>query len=131
MDRCAFQRPARFIFPDGSALEGVWKDGEMEAAAYVSTDVREETFSAARARSRARAQQRGGDGGGGGAGSADVPLYAYDRPGTTAPSSQPMLPDPYESRTTYVKQSDIPTCPGEGLFAKVDIPVSENTFNNF
>lgn len=100
---------ARWLYPDGSALEGLWKDGMMEAAVYVPEA--EDSFSAARARARARAPWSC--------------KYKYDRPTATEPSSQPMLPDPYESKWSYVKLSNIPTCPSDGLFAMQDIPAGQ------
>eukprot|EP01083_Nonionella_stella_P072254 194666_1 len=81
-----------YSYPDGSTLTGIWEDGEMKCAKYFSAE-----------------------------GELQSPTeYSHDPSTSSQISSNPTLPDPFETRFVYVAESTIEGA-REGLFAKRDI----------
>ncbi|KAL7746500.1 Histone-lysine N-methyltransferase setd7 [Sorochytrium milnesiophthora] len=85
---------ATFTFPDGSKYCGEW-NGEMQAGRFVSAT-----------------------------GGRQAQVYRFDPSTTTRISSDPLLPDPFESERVEVHPSLIAGA-GEGLFARRDFAQDE------
>lgn len=82
----------KYFYPgdaEVSYIKGDWKNGDMKKGIYVYKGVPLEL------------------------------LYKYDPSSSKMISSDPLLPDPFEEKRVYVKESTIPSA-GQGLFAKRD-----------
>jgi hypothetical protein len=102
-----------YSYPDGSALCGRWKDGEMASARFRTAEQMAAAATAgddAQQQPPRKKQRRAGQ-------EPDSVEYTHD-PGTEDRiSCQPLLQDPYEALRVFAKQSPIPNA-NEGLFAR-------------
>ncbi|KND04419.1 uncharacterized protein SPPG_00148 [Spizellomyces punctatus DAOM BR117] len=100
----------RYFYPDGSGLVGIWKEGRMDKSWYFKD---EDDATCVEAMTDEERVSQGVSG-----------PYRYDPPTHDCISSDPLLPDPYESRAVAVRPSHIVDA-GEGLFAKRDLMYGE------
>lgn len=99
-----------YIYPDFyTALTGAFRDGVMTGASATHLiDVEPDTETQILTPLFAPVKS-------------DEPIVAYSKATTESIGDQPMIADPYESRTVEVKTSHLPGS-GEGLFARRPLP---------